>query len=144
MKELQIYLDPNHPQYHDVVTGLQENLRALESVKVEEVKRRVPPGTLGFGTEQVLSFIVSHPTGILTAAASLMTLINQLIAFSRRADTEETKNKPAAMVSHDAKVSFPASADAQRKFLKAIKQGNAASKKAASKGNKPKKRSGRK
>lgn len=147
MPELEIFLDPENPQYADLVDGIQRNLSALETVEYRATKEQARPGTLHAGVAQVASFVVEHHDKIVEVAKFLIGATLQLLAYSRRKaeKREKRESPPVVIVLNGSKLELPASDKKVKEFLAAAstpKEGAAAvrkAKKSSKKRTRPKK-----
>ena len=61
--QVELLLDPNSPNYRDIVDGLKEEFAALNGFEYKQVTEPAPPKTLVVD-HNILKFIFEHPQTI--------------------------------------------------------------------------------
>src|SRR5215467_14621627 len=98
MSQVEIFIDPNHPDHLELEEGLRQSLQALKSISVKEEKKPVPAGTLSPGLDQVVAYVVHHPDTVSNVALALLNIISNLLRFRSTKSEKDQKNKPVVIV----------------------------------------------
>lgn len=118
--QVQLVLNPEAPEYEQLVRDLREELAALKGLRYEEEEAPAPANVLSV-EHDVVNFVFQHSGQILTLATALLQLARAI--SERRGITQRKEAPPAVLVIGENSLSIPASPQAEKRFLGRIKQG---------------------
>jgi len=124
--QIELIFDPKAPDYVDVVTDLEHEMRELKGLKYKQVEAPAPPKTLNL-EHDIVKFVFEHGADAVKLIITLLQLGQAVIERRRKSTDAEksarSKEELAVLKVDDRTLALPAPDGAQRNFLKAIHKG---------------------
>lgn len=122
--QVEVLLNPQDEFYSDFVADFKKEVRALKGLEYKETEAPAPPKTLNV-EHDVVKFVFEHGVDALKLVTTLLQ-IGQAVSERIRKSKDEAKDKSDAPVAvlkvDDRTISFPASDNAQRNLLNAVRE----------------------
>jgi hypothetical protein len=111
--KVELLLDPNSPEYQDIVDGLKDEFAALEGLEYTQVTEPAPPRTLAVD-HNVLKFVFEHPqtVNLVTALIQLTRSVIERIGVRPKKDVPQ-----AVIVVKERSLKLPASPGTEKRFV---------------------------
>ena len=124
--KVEMYLNPKAPNYLEFLADFKTELDDLKGLDYKQVEVPAPPKTLNV-EHDILKFMFEHGAETLKLVTVLVQLARAVVERRNKPEVDpKTKEggEPVAILKvDDRSIAFPASDNAERAFLKAVRKG---------------------